>query len=84
MIEQALAPGMQDREEAAARAEAPGIGRQLQQSLGDGSEQQTVEDPLILESQRRQRSRNRKDDMAVAHRQQLLGSSPSQRSRAVD
>ena len=58
ILKQALAPGRQDREEADPRAEPPGIGRQLKQSLGDGAEQQTIEDPLILESQRRQRSSN--------------------------
>ncbi len=52
MVEQALAPGMQDREEADARAEVPGVCCDLEQGVRNGAKEQTVENPLILESQR--------------------------------
>ena len=74
MVQQVLTPGMQHREETDLGTEMPWIGGDLQQCLGNGAEQQSVEQPLILEGQRRELFGHSEDHVAVRNRQQLFGS----------
>jgi hypothetical protein len=47
---QILAPGMEYRYEADARAQMFGVGGDLQKGFGGGAKEQAVYDPLILEA----------------------------------
>ena len=68
-----LSPGVKDSEEADLSAEMPWIGRDLQQGLGNRTEQQTVEQSLILQGQWSELFGRRENDVAVRNRQQLFG-----------
>jgi hypothetical protein len=65
MVQQVLAPGVQHREETDLGTEMPWIGGDLQQRLGNGAEQQAVEQPLILPGQRRELFGHSEDHVAV-------------------
>ena len=69
---QILSPGVQDAEEADLRAQMSGIGRDLQQSRGAGTEQKVKDDFLVLQSQPREFVRNRKNHMHVFNGQQFF------------
>ena len=66
-----LVPGMEHAEEADLGTEMAGIARDLQQGFGAGPEQQTVDEFLVLESQRSQLRRQGEDDMDVGRGQQF-------------
>jgi hypothetical protein len=59
-------------EEADAGSQVSAIGRDLQQRLCYGAKQQSVKAALILQSQRSEFLRDRKHDMTIGHREQLL------------
>ena len=71
MMLQALIPGVQHAEEADLCAKMPGIASELKQSLSAGLEQKAVDQLLVLKSERRQFTRQGKDDMDVGCRQQF-------------
>ena len=48
MMDERLAPGVQDGEEADLGAEVAGVGRYGAERLGDGPEEETVDDGLVL------------------------------------
>ena len=52
MMLQSLIPGMEHAEEADLRAEVPGVACDFKQRGGACAEQQTVDEPLVLERQR--------------------------------
>ena len=67
--QQVLPPGVQNAEEADGGSQVFGISRDLQQGVGAGLEQQTVDLLLVLQGERVQLMRQREDDVEVAHRQ---------------
>src|SRR5580700_1147748 len=71
MMLQSLVPGMEHAEEADLGSKMPGIASDLQQSCSTGVKQQVVDQPLVLQCQRREFPRQCEDDMHVAGRQQL-------------
>jgi hypothetical protein len=73
MMMKVLSPGMEHRQKANLGAQVPGVGRDLQQGLGRGPEQDAVNHPLILEGQGSKRLRQREDDMKVLNGQKLSG-----------
>lgn len=66
-----LIPGVQYGEESDVRSEQAGIGRDGEQGLGNGSEQDAVNNTRILERQRRQFLWQREDHMTVRHWQKF-------------
>src|SRR5271165_1429948 len=60
-----LIPGVQDTEEADVGPEMSGIAGDFEKSFCTGSEQQIVDDFLVLQSQRRQLRRQRENDVDV-------------------
>src|SRR5882724_10510101 len=71
MMLQSLVPGMEHAEEADLRAEVLGIASDLQQSGSTGVKQQVIDQPLILQCQRRQFPRQGEDDVHVTGGQHL-------------
>jgi len=74
MVQQALAPGVQHRQEADLRPQATRIGGEFLQRLGPRAEQQAVEHSLVLQGQRSELFGHSEDDVAVRNGQQLFGS----------
>ena len=72
MMEQILAPGMQDAEKAYFRAKMFRIDCNLKKSGSTGSKQERVYQLLILKRQRRQRMWNGKHQMYVRNCQEFL------------
>ena len=66
-----LAPGVQDGQEADLGPEVLRIGGDLLQGLGGGAEQEAVDLPRVLQGDRTERRRERKDHVKVLDRQQL-------------
>lgn len=71
MVDEGLAPGVEDGEEAEAGAEVTGIGGDLLERAGGTAQEEIIEDGRILESQRREALRQGEDDMRVGHRQHV-------------
>ena len=71
MVFEFLVPRVQHAEEADFGAETPRVAGDLEQGLGAGSKQQIVERLFIGESERRERVRQRENDVEVARRQNL-------------
>ena len=71
MMVQGLAPGMQDPEEADLRAQVLGIPGNRLERCGHGLKQQRIDHPRMLQGERTQLGRKRKDHMAVGHVQEL-------------
>jgi hypothetical protein len=71
MMLQSLVPGMEHAEEADLRAEVPGVACDFKQRGGACAEQQTVDEPLVLERQRCHFTGHREDGMDIARGQQL-------------
>ena len=71
MVFQFLIPGMEHAEEADLGAEMFGIASDFEQGFGAGTEQQTVEELLVLQGQRRQLMRQGEDDVDVASGQEF-------------
>ena len=71
MMLQALVPGMEHAEEGDLRAQVSRVERNLQQRGGTGTEQQAVDQPLVLQGKRCQFTWHGEDRMDVAGRQQL-------------
>ena len=46
-----LSPGMQHRQKAEPSAEVPGVGGDLQQGFGGGTEENAINQPLVLQCQ---------------------------------
>jgi hypothetical protein len=72
MMEQVLAPGMQDAEKTYLRSKMFRIGGNLKKSGSTGSKQERVYQLLILKRQRRQRMWNGKHQMYVRNCQEFL------------
>jgi len=66
-----LVPGMEHAEEADLGSEMGGIARDLQQGFGAGPKQQTIDDFLVLQSQRSQLRRQGEDHVDVGRGQQF-------------
>ena len=62
---QLLTPSMQHAEEADLRPEMLGIASDFEQGLGSGSEEEAVEELLVLQGQGRQPMRKGKDEVGV-------------------
>ena len=71
MMLQSLIPGMEHAEEADLGAEVTRIAGDLQQGFGAGVKQQVVDQPLVLQCERSQFSRQREDDVDIAGGQQF-------------
>src|SRR6202171_6192373 len=71
MMHQRLSPGMQDGKYADLGAEPARIGRERRHRLGGGLEQDRIDDGLVLEGDRGDRRRQRKDDVEIGNRQQV-------------
>lgn len=74
MVFQSLIPGVQDGEKSDTHAEPFRIGRHFGKGLGDGVEQDPVDNPRILKSERRQLMGQREDHMSVGNGQNLFRS----------
>lgn len=74
MMLQLLIPGMQHAEETDFRSEVPGICGDLDQSLGAGTEEQSIDHLLVLKCQRCQLMRQGEYDMRIRRRQQFSAS----------
>ena len=64
-MDERLAPGVQDGEEADLGAEVAGVGSDRAERLGDGAEEQTVDDGLVLGGDLGDRRGHGEDDMEV-------------------
>ena len=71
MMLQLLVPRVKDTEEADLGAQMPGMASDFEQGLGAGTEQQIVENLLVLQSQRGEFVRQSEHDMDVAGGQKL-------------
>jgi hypothetical protein len=71
VLEKMVAPGMQHTEEADPSPEMLGIGGDLQQRGGSSSEQEIVDEPLVLESQPGEFMGKGEDHMEVADREEF-------------
>lgn len=71
MMDQGLAPGVEDDEEAEASAEVARVGGDLLKRLGGRAQQEVVDDLRALECERRERLGQGEDDVRVGHRQHL-------------
>lgn len=71
MMSQGLTPGVQDSDTADPGTEAMRIRRQRRHRLCGGLEQDRVDVPLVLESDRRDRLRQCEDDVEIGNRQQF-------------
>ena len=71
MVLEVLAPGVEDGQEADLGPEVLGIGGDLLQGLGGGSEQKAVDLPWVLQGDRTERRGKRKDHMKVLDGQEL-------------
>ena len=65
MMDQRLAPGMPDREEPGLGAKMAGIGRNGPQRRRDGSEEQAIDDRLVLVGNPGDRRRHGEHDVEV-------------------
>ena len=70
-MRQRLSPGMQDRDAADLCAEPARIGSKRRHRLSGGLKQDGIDDGLVLESDRCDRCRKRKDDVEIGNRQQV-------------
>jgi hypothetical protein len=71
MMMKVLSPGMQHCQKADPGAEVPWVGGDLQQGFRSGTEENAVNQPLVLERQRRDQLGQREDYVEVLDRQQL-------------
>ena len=71
MMGQRLAPGVQDGETTDPGAEAPRVRRQRRHRLGRRPEQDRIDEPLVLEGDRRDWLRQGEDDMEIGHGQEF-------------
>src|SRR3984893_3490296 len=71
MMQQCLAPGVEDGEEAELCAEMLGIGGDRLQGFGGGVEQDVVDRSLVVMGDRGDLSRHGEDDMEVWHCEEL-------------
>lgn len=71
MMLQPLIPGVESAEESDLGSKVSRIASDLQQRGGTGAEQQSIDQPLVLECERCQFTREREHGMDVAHGQQL-------------
>ena len=69
---QTLGPGMQDGQEAQLGSQTFGVGGHLQKRLGDGPEQDPIDDSRVLQGERRYFVRQGEDHMAIGNGQDLL------------
>src|SRR6266852_3339203 len=67
-----LTPCVQHAEEANFRTEVSRVASDFQKCFGTGTEQEIVEDTLVLQNQRRQPVGQREDDVHVACREEFL------------
>ena len=74
MVFEALIPGMEDGQKPQPDTEPLGIGGQLHQRLGRGTEQDAIDHTRVLQGQRRQFMGEGENDVAIRNRQHLLGS----------
>jgi hypothetical protein len=70
-MRQRLSPGMQDRDAADLCAKPARIGSKRRHRLSGGLEQDGIDDGLVLEGDRGDRCRKRKDDVKIGNRQQV-------------
>ena len=73
VMPQALAPGVKHGEKAEACSQMSRIGRDLEQGLGDGAKQESVEEAWVLQTQGSESLGNGEHHVAVGYRKQLLG-----------
>ena len=74
MMDERLAPGVEDGEEADLGAEVARVGGNRAECLGDGSEEETVDDGLVLGGDLGDRRGHGEDDVEVLGGQQVLPS----------
>jgi hypothetical protein len=72
VLEKILAPGVEHTQKAEVSAEMPGVGSDLQQRLGAGTEQEVVDDLFILQRQPGQLVWDGEDNMDVVDRKQFV------------
>ena len=71
VMDERLAPGVEDGEEADLGAEVAGVGGDGAQRLGHGPEEETVDDGLVLDGDLGDRRRHGEDDVEVLGGQQV-------------
>ena len=71
VLGQCRSPGVEHGSEPDAGAEVLGVGRNRDQGLGGGFEQQVINDRLVLIGDVRDRSGQREDDMKIGHGQEF-------------
>lgn len=72
MMQQVLSPGMEDGKKPDLCSEMLGVGCDLQKGLRRSTEQDVIDDLLILQSKRGEQIGQGKDHMVVFHRKDLL------------
>ena len=72
VMDERLAPGVEDGEEADLGAEVAGVGGDGAQRLGNGPEEETVDDGLVLGGDLGDRRRHGEDDVEVLGGQQRV------------
>jgi len=71
VLGQCRSPGVEHGSEPDAGAEVLGVGRNRDQGLGGGFEQQVIDDRLVLIGDVGDRPRQREDDVEIGHGQQF-------------
>ena len=84
MMDERLAPGVEHGEEADLGAEMARVGSDRAERLGDGPEEQTVEDGLVLGGDLGDRRGHGEDDVEVLCGQQVARRRSSHAARASD
>ena len=70
---QSLSPGVKHGQKADPRSQMSTIGSDLEQGLGDGAKQESIEEALVLQTQGSESLGNGEHHVAVRYGQQLLG-----------
>jgi hypothetical protein len=71
MVMEGLAPGMEYRQEPDFGSEVAGVGRDLQERLGGRLEEETIEDPWVLEGYGCEKLRQGENDVEVGYGQEM-------------
>jgi hypothetical protein len=71
MVQEGLAPGVEDAQNAERRAQVLACARHLKERRGTGLEEKVVQQPFVLQRESREGVRQGEHDMGVRDRQQL-------------
>src|SRR3954447_11598653 len=72
MQSQVLSPGVQNAKEADLGSKVLGVGRNFKHGLSAGAEEQVIEQPRVMLTERIQQVGQSEDDMEIGHAEQVL------------